>query len=181
MNLPNKLKCRLLTLLFSAGFSLATWALPEDARQPIYVDADKAEINKNKGITIYQGNVIINQGSMKILADQVTIFNREKKVNRIVAKSQKGQAQYQQKPAAEKDLVIAKADTIEYLVGKETLHLLDNAYLLQDGATIEGHRIDYDVRASMATATGQGNSKGDDKANSRIQVVIPAKQLNREQ
>lgn len=179
MNLNSKLNRLLLVLLFSLTPSLSAWALPEDARQPIYVDADKAEIDKNKGITIYKGNVIINQGSMKILADKVTIFNQEKKVSRIVAKGKKGQAEYQQQPDAEKDLVIAKADTIEYLVGKETLHLLDNAYLLQDGATMKGHRIDYDVRASMATATGQGN-KGNNKPNSRIQVVIPAKQLNRE-
>ncbi|WP_299772645.1 lipopolysaccharide transport periplasmic protein LptA [uncultured Pseudoteredinibacter sp.] len=178
MNLNSKLSKILLAASLGMGFAFGAMALPEDARQPIYVDADKAEIDKSTGVTIYKGNVIINQGSMKILADQVTIFNQEKKVSRIVAKGNKGQAQYQQKPNSEKDLVIAKADTIEYLVGKETLHLLDNAYLLQDGATVKGHRIDYDVRASMATATGQGD-KGE-KANSRIQVVIPAKQLNRE-
>ncbi|MCV6627711.1 MAG: lipopolysaccharide transport periplasmic protein LptA, partial [Cellvibrionaceae bacterium] len=82
--------------------------------------------------------------------------------------------QYQQKPAADKDMIIAKADTIEYLVGAESLHLIDNAFLLQDGATMKGYRIDYDVRASMATASGQGA----DTEDTRIQVMIPAKQLN---
>lgn len=171
MNLKNSALAGLLSLFVS----LNSWALPEDARQPIYVDADRAEIDKKTGITIYRGNVVINQGSMRILAEKVTIYNEAKKVSRIVATGKGEQAQYQQKPNAEKDLVIAKADTIEYLVGNETLHLMDNAFLLQDGATMKGYRIDYDVRASMATASGQGP----DTENTRIQVVIPAKQLNK--
>ena len=28
--------------------SMSAWALPEDARQPIYVDADQAEIDKKQ-------------------------------------------------------------------------------------------------------------------------------------
>ncbi len=180
MNFNSKLNRLLLAILFSLAPSLSAWALPEDARQPIYIESDEAKGDKGKGITVYKGNVVINQGSMKILADKVTIFNQEKKISRIIAKGQKDQAQYQKQPNTERDLVVAKADTIEYLVGKETLHLLDNAYLLQDGATMKGHRIDYDVRSSMVTATGQGD-KSNRKPNSRIQVVIPATQLNREE
>jgi len=174
------LKSKTLAYLISAAASVLcqqSLALPEDTRQPILVNADSAQIDKKTGVTVYKGNVILHQGTMKILADTVTIYSEEKKINKIIATGDDNQAQYQQQPSHEKqdELVVAKADTIEYMVGNKTLHLLDNAYLLQDGATMKGYRIDYDLRASVAKASGQGpNSKSE-----RIQVVIPAKQLHK--
>ena len=50
-----------------------TFALSTDREQPINIEADQAEADDNLGVAIYKGDVVIVQGSMRILGDTVTI------------------------------------------------------------------------------------------------------------
>ena len=52
-----------LLLLLSAAF---TQALPEDRDQPMRITADKAERDDINGVTIYRGNVVLIQGTLKL-------------------------------------------------------------------------------------------------------------------
>ena len=55
-------------------------ALPDDANQPISIIADSAIKDDKLGLTVYEGNVSFNQGSLNILADKVTILVIAEKV-----------------------------------------------------------------------------------------------------
>ena len=48
-------------------------ALSTDREEPIEIEADSAEADDLKGITIYRGDVIITQGTLRITGSQVTI------------------------------------------------------------------------------------------------------------
>ena len=49
--------------------STSAAALESDASQPIYVEADSVEINDGTGVSVYQGNVDVTQGSIHLTAD----------------------------------------------------------------------------------------------------------------
>ena len=68
---PNTIAVTLLCILVSQ-FSLA---LPDDRQQPIHISADNALRDEKKGITIYRGNVVLNQGSLHISANRITDFS----------------------------------------------------------------------------------------------------------
>ena len=51
-----------------ALFTTLALGLPSDREQPIHISADKALRDEKKGITVYQGNVEMNQGSLRIEA-----------------------------------------------------------------------------------------------------------------
>ncbi|WP_423897405.1 lipopolysaccharide transport periplasmic protein LptA [Candidatus Pelagadaptatus aseana] len=149
---------------------MPTLALPSDREQPIHITSDQAERNENKGITTYQGDVVMTQGTLKILADKVVIHTIDNQVSEIVATGKP--AHFHQKPAVDKQMVKASGSTIEYKLENEMLHLINNAKLIQDdGTTMTGDRINYDMKTSVVKAAGKtSNSRP-----KRIHMVIPPK------
>lgn len=161
--------CSQITLCTLMLVSLHGWALTADRVQPITVDSDSAESNESQGITTYSGNVIMQQGSMRINADKIIIHNDNNKVTKIIALGKP--AKYQQKPSEKEGLVVAKAHRLEYNIMQGSLHLIDQASLQQEGTSLTGNRIDYDVKKSVVKAGG------DTSQNQRVKMVIPAKSL----
>ncbi len=139
----------LLALLLACG-SLAH-ALDSDRRQPVELAADSVDIDEGRNIAVYKGNVELRQGSMRLLADQVTIYHRQRKPDRIVAKGKP--VRFQQDTG--RGRIKARARQAEYVVNSEVLHLIGDAVLIQNGDTMKSDRIVYDrvkhkVRAGAA-------------------------------
>lgn len=162
---PSKLATRLLCVALLTSLSTGVLALASDKQQPIHISSDSAERNEKKGVTTYIGAVQMDQGTLRIMADKVVIHSVNNEISKIIATGKP--AEYQQKPSPEKQLVIAKGDTIEYMLDKEKLHLINNASLRQnDGTTMTGKRIDYNMKESLVKAEGQSE---------RIHMVIQPK------
>ena len=142
-------------------------ALPSDRQQPITIQSKRAQLDERSGITVYEGEVQMDQGTLRITADKVTIHSVDKKISRIIATGEP--AHFQQQPAPDKDLVTAQGSTIEYWVDREEVQLLKNAHLQQEGSTMSGDRIDYNIREAIVVAIGDPDR--DD--NQLIQIVIP--------
>ncbi|WP_082354005.1 lipopolysaccharide transport periplasmic protein LptA [Marinagarivorans algicola] len=173
MTLFNSSKARIFlatTLSFSAlSFSIPALSLQSDRNQPITIDANTAERDELAGTTTYAGNVEMAQGSMRINADKIVIYNTKDKVTKIIARGKP--AAYQQKPNDTEGKVVARANILEYQIDKETLRLLEGASLQQEGTSLSGNTIEYDVRRSVVKAGS------DAKQNQRVRMVIPPKAL----
>lgn len=166
--LPRPLWPTLLLLL-----NTLCWGLTDDRTKPITVDCDTVESDESRGITTYSGNVIMQQGSMRINADKLIIHADKSKATRIIALGQP--AKYQQKPSEQDGLVVAQANRLEYNIVQGSLHLINNASLSQEGTSLSGNRIDYDVKESVVKAGGDSTRK------QRVKMVIPAKSLKLEE
>jgi lipopolysaccharide export system protein LptA len=161
-------------LALGVGLALIVHAQPglclsSDRNESITIVSDTAERDEQKGTTTYSGAVVMQQGSMRIEAEKVVIFDNKNKVIKIVANG--NPARYQQKPNADDGLVVANAARLEYDIAQETLHLIDGASLTQEGTSLSGNRIDYDVKQSVVKAGG------DERKNERVRMVIPARAL----
>lgn len=147
-------------------------ALQSDRSQPITIDADSAERDEIAGTTTYSGKVEMAQGSMRINADEIVIYNTKDKVTKIIAKGKP--AAYQQQPSDKAGKVVAKANILEYRIDQETLRLLEGASLQQEGTSLSGTTIEYDVRKSVVKADSNNKESG------RVRMVIPPKALRSE-
>ena len=103
-----------LTTLSLAGLlaltSLSAAALESDREQAIRIQADAAMVDENAGTSIYRGNVIIQQGTLKV-TQEVEIFSSDSEIVQIIAKAdQKSSrlAHYQQQLNANNDRVSAE-------------------------------------------------------------------------
>ncbi|MEP1595267.1 MAG: lipopolysaccharide transport periplasmic protein LptA [Halieaceae bacterium] len=160
----------LLALVFSV-LSATTVALPDDREQPIRITADQALRDEKQGFTEYTGNVRMDQGSMHIEADKITIYHVDEDADKIVAEGTP--AHMQQRPEVDKGLMHARANIIEYYKAEDRVHLRDNAQVEQDGSTVAGDTIDYFITEQLVRA-----DSNQAETSSRVEVVIPAQVVN---
>lgn len=163
-----------LALALALGLSTVVSALPEDRDKPIRIEADEALRDEKQGFTRYTGNVRMVQGSLRIEADQVTVYHDAKEAQRILATGTP--AKLQQQPEIGEPPVKASADTIEYFKLEERVQLRQNASIKQDGSIVTGDSIDYLMNEQMVKAGSDKNSES-----SRVKVIIPGGALNQEE
>ena len=152
-------------LLASAPASLLM-ALPEDAEQPIHIRADNAEIDNTANRVIYRGSVQVDQGTLRVTADEMTVEIEDEQVIRIVATGEP--ARYKQQLNADDEIVNANASTIIYHTQDERVDLEGDAHLEQAGNTITGEVIRYDIVAGKIDAEAGGDG--------RVQMELPPAQ-----
>jgi len=145
-------------------------ALPDDRNQPIHIEADEALRDEKKGFTRYRGHVKMEQGSLHIEADRITVYHRKEEADRIVA--QGSPARLQQQPEADKAPVRASAEIIEYFRSEERVQLRNNASIEQEGSVVNGDSINYYISEQLLRADSDKS-----RAGSRVQVVIPAQAI----
>lgn len=162
----------LLLLLLPA----VTVALPDDRFQDLSIQSDSAELDDTRGTTTYAGSVIVEQGSLKILADKVIIYGRNDSYSKVVATGKPARLSQIPKPGQEP--VTAQANRLEYRITDETLFLIDNAAFKQEGTSLSGNQIEYDVKKAVVKAGGKASSSDD---NRRVRMVIPPKALSKEE
>lgn len=157
-------------LALSCVIAAAAFALPSDSEQVINFQADRLEMDETRRILTYSGSVEMVQGSMKIFADKVVIVRDGNRTSRIVATGQP--ARYSQIAQPGEEPIVAKARRMEYDVEGKTLHLIDEASIVQKGTSLTGKRIDYDVKRALVKA--EGSQKGD--SDDRVRMIIPPEQ-----
>lgn len=168
----------LLIIMSSLCPSLVS-ALSTDRDQPVSIEADWAEADDLRGISVYKGKVLITQGSLKISGDEVTMyFDDGNELKRLVAVGRL--ARFQQKPDGKAEAQRAKANRIVYEIAKDTMILTGNAQLAQGADKMNADRIIYDTlnarikgetRPTSKSPKASGNSSG------RVRITINPKKL----
>jgi lipopolysaccharide export system protein LptA len=163
--------CLLFVLLFGAT---PLWALPSDGDQPVNIEADWAEADEVRRITIYKGKVIVVQGSIRITGDVVTMYyNESSELNKLVSVGRP--ARFHQQVDAAGTMQRARATRLEYLVPTDTMILLNDATLSEGGKKVSADRIVYDTLNGKlkAEVKPQTASSGDGKTKrGRVKITI---------
>lgn len=154
---------------------LPALGLPNDREQPIEVDADRA-VREAEFVT-YLGNVVINQGSLRIEAEKVVVTSRGSHVERIVATGAPAQFQQQQEP--EQQPMRARAQTIDYHLDNALIVLTEQAAVWQEGSEVLGQRIEYQIESQTVRADGGG--EGGDRVRMVLQPQEQMRDRSREQ
>ncbi|WP_173911016.1 lipopolysaccharide transport periplasmic protein LptA [Acinetobacter sp. Marseille-Q1618] len=150
--------------------SAASFALPSDRNQPISLLADRATYNDKTGVTTYSGNVVIEQGTMKLQAASIVAqLNKNKQISTITATG--SPAKFEQQVDAAKGIARGQAQKIIYNAETGIINLIGNAYLNQDGASIRSGTLKYSMNKGDIEADGGASSTGTSKG--RVQIIIP--------
>lgn len=150
----------LLLLLMSAlaGYPAGTSALSTDREQPVRVDADRAQLDDQRRVAVYTGNVVLHQGSLRIAGDVLTMrFDERYDLSTLVAEG--GPAHFRQQldsGAAQNGW----ARRIEYRQVTGAMIFIGAARITQGQFEMKAHRIDYDsVNGSIEGMSAEGGSE----------------------
>ncbi len=170
-------------LLGFACFAPITSALSTDKDQNIEIESNSAMLDDIKNISIYTGNVTVDQGSMRITGNKMTVYYHENNdLERIVVEGQP--AKFRQLPDNNSVYDEAESLVIEFHQFVNLIILIDKAFVNQAGTLLTGDRIEYDTVASRIKAdrtqatkkTGQG--AGSEKQDNRVKLIIPKKKTD---
>jgi lipopolysaccharide export system protein LptA len=94
--------------------------LPEDRNQPIQLEASRGQIDQKTGVSVYEGNVVISQGSMRLTADVATIHVKDGGFQRMEATGKPVNLRY--RPTADKPEILGASQRVEYDVAGQGHH-----------------------------------------------------------
>ncbi len=152
-------------------------ALPTDVDQPIEIEADFAELNDEKRTTIYIGNVVVIQGSIRMTGDSLkVVLTDDRQIEEAHLEGRP--ATFKQTPNIGEEDVEGEAKTIEYFSDKEIVHLIDGAKVIQGKRLTQGHRINYDIERSIVTVRSlRANMINKDRVeknrSQRVKIILP--------
>jgi lipopolysaccharide export system protein LptA len=160
-------KPNLLILAVLLLVSLPVGALEGDQDQPMQLEADSLSIDESTGVSLYEGNVAITQGSMKLWADRLWVHRRQGKTEKIV--SEGGPVRFSQLLKVGGEEVRGQARRMEILIERDEMLLIDDALLEQGGNSFRNDRIIYNRVSAQVRAGSSAQGK------QRVQVVIEPK------
>jgi lipopolysaccharide export system protein LptA len=147
----------LLAALILFGPAPTTFALSTDADQPIYIEADFADMNRGSGVTVYRGRVKVSQGSRRLWGDLVRIYTDEDdQITSVVAEGQP--ARLRQKPDSRKECVWGEGNRIEYFADEERMYLYEDARIWQGQNVMTSQTIIYDAKQDQLIGGEEGSS-----------------------
>ena len=77
-------RINILVLLFMTLVVNSAYCLSTDSEQNIEIEADTAEMDDIENVTVYRGNVIVTQGSIKMTGHTMTVYFDENRDMRLV-------------------------------------------------------------------------------------------------
>ncbi len=149
------------------------FSLSNDSEQNIEIEADKAEMDDANKTTVYRGNVIVTQGSIKMTGHTMTVhFDKNNDMKLVILNG--SPATYRQLPDNSEVYDRAEASKMEYYALKNYIILINDALVTQEGLTFSGQRIEYDTVLSKVKAEGQSNKtkKSKNKEEGRVKIII---------
>lgn len=150
--------------LITALLAVQAAALPGDRDLAIRGKAHKTTLDGNSGETTLTGNVIITQGALSILADEV-VFKRDPDTQRITYLIATGQpARFIDTPSAEQPPVEVRGSQIEYFPDDNIIITFGNAELQQSDNQASGERIEYDTESGDMTIESARLIRDDENA-----------------
>lgn len=143
-------------------------ALPEDRQQPVNLVADRAELNQNTGVAVYEGNVVVTQGTMRLTGDKVIVYTKNGEFERMESFGKP--TTFKQKPAADKEEMFGEALRLDYSATTGVVVATTKAKVTQAKDVFTGDRIEYDVNKDIVRAQG--------KPNERVQIILQPRPEN---
>lgn len=162
----------MLVLAGACGFlgAAQVLALSSDRQQVITVEADLAEADDARRVTVYKGSVVITQGSLRISGDTATVhYNRERDLTALVVVGKP--AHFRQQVEGQSDYQQATAQRMEYRADNNLIILLGDARSWQGREQITGDRIVFDTVHNRVQAHAQATTKASGKPRVRITIV----------
>ncbi len=135
---------------------------PANAKLPIKILADEVEVDPNKNISIYSGNVELRQGEMSLTSSSLTATVKNGQLDRLEAR---GNPARFSTVLSDGRPVLGEAASIDFNAAKEILLLKGDGLLKQGGNSVNNDRIEFNLKTGHFSAGGK-ESKG------RVEVIL---------
>jgi lipopolysaccharide export system protein LptA len=161
-------------LLLLAGFGCgAALAERADRDKPLNVESDRMTAEEAKRTAVFEGRVILTQGTLTIRADRLVVRQDADGFQHAVATGKP--ASFRQKRDGANEYIEGEAERMEYDGRNERVQFFEKARLRRDtGDDVRGNYISYDMRSEFFTVQAAKDRQATD-SDARVRAVIMPK------
>ncbi len=145
-----------------------------DRGKPVNIEADKVTVNEQQKKHVFEGRVVLTQGTLQIRGDQLTVTQDGEGFQKGVATSDQGLASFRQKRDGSGEIVTGEAKRIEYDGRTQKTFLYTNAYVISGKDEVRGQYIEYDGYTGQYIVTNSGSTRAS-SGGGRVRAVIQPK------
>ena len=158
--------------LSHAGAGLAEKA---DRDKPVNIEADRLTVDDNRQVSVFDGRVVITQGTLQIRGDRVVV--RQDGEGFQFGTATGNLATFRQKREGVDEWVDGEAERIEYDGKKEFVELFNRAKLTRDLDETRGNYISYDSKTEFFRVQSSKDAPVTSGAqqNARVRAIIQPK------
>lgn len=162
-------------ILFYAGLCAALLAPDVHAEQadrdkPVNLEADTVTLDDIRKVSVYQGNVILSQGTLMLRADRVQVTQNASGLDKVSATGRP--VAFRQKVDGREEFIEGFADRIEFDSVNSQLELIGQARLRRGSDELRGAQISYNANTEFYKVVGQPDAK---TPAGRVRAVIRPK------
>ena len=162
-----------LCLLAALALTVPAAAEKADRDKPVNLEADRVTIDDVKQIAVFEGNVVLTQGTLQIRGDRMEV--RQDKEGFKQGTTWGNPAYFRQKRDGVDEYIEGWAGRIEYDGRVETLQMFNRAQLKRGQDEVRGDYISYDARSEFFQVTGGPKTATSDAPGGRVRAVIQPK------
>tara|TARA_B110000240_G_scaffold195977_1_gene246833 strand:- start:531 stop:1016 length:486 start_codon:yes stop_codon:yes gene_type:complete len=145
-------KIILLTTIF---FTTYVFALSDDVKQPIEIEAETVIVDEVSGFNEFTGDAEVRQGSLLMTAELIQVQTNAEGVETMKATGTVDKpAKYMQSQESQSRFIEATAILITYDVNKGVIFLVGNANLIQGFDSFSGDTLTYDINNDKVIVKG---------------------------
>lgn len=161
---------RLLVVLCLGSVTTVAQAEKADRDKPVNLEANTVTLDDIKKLSVYDGNVILSQGTLMLRADRVQVAQKNGELDTVIATGRP--VAFRQKLDGREEYIEGFADRIEYNGVTSDLELIGQARLRRGADELRGARISYNASTEFYKVVGQ---PGAQSPTGRVRAVIRPK------
>ena len=150
--------------------ALPVHAEKADRSKPVNLEADTVTLDDIKKVSVYQGNVILSQGTLTLRADRIQVTQNANGIDKISASGRP--AAFRQKVDGREEFIEGFSERIEFDSANSQLELIGQAQLKRGGDELRGAQISYNSNTEFYKVVGQPDAK---TPSGRVRAVIRPK------
>ena len=164
---------RALLCCFVAALAAPAAAEKADRDKPVNLEADKVTIDDARQIALFEGNVVLTQGTLQIRGDRMEV--RQDNEGFQYGTTWGGPAHFRQKREGFDEYIEGWADRIEYDGRAESMKMFNRAQLKRGQDEVRGNYISYDAKSEFFQATSGTKDAAPSGSEGRVRAVIQPK------
>lgn len=175
-NGPAERRVRAANLVCVALFTLATLSAQAergDRDKPVNLEADRVTIDDAKKVSVFEGNVVLTQGTLVLRADRMIVREDQQGFQQGTAFG--NLATFRQKRDGVDEYIEGEAERIEYDGRAERLQLFNRAQMRRGADEVRGSYISYDQPTEFFRVTGAPENTAGGASSGRVRAVIQPK------
>ena len=150
-----------------------------DKEKPINLEADRVSIDDAKKVSVFEGNVVLTQGTLVIRADRMIVREDAQGFNHGTAYG--NPVTFRQKREGVDEYIEGEALRVEYDGKVERMQLFNRAQLKRGADEVRGSYISYDQPTEVFNAVGTYDDGSGKAPPGRVRAVIQPKTKDKPQ